>query len=430
MGSYTELYIDDYPVLSSQSYVDSEVMTLFTESDKKTFAQKLSSRNPLVWGEVDEEEDCLETAHQYESSVKNTIERLEIMGYTMAFVKRQFEASVDERKSFLSDDRPDGMPEFYIEEYNFLNCVTIDDFIASFKELRVRQVPWSSFVDQDEFKLSDAAKYLASDTNGWMLNFPCSDVRSYIRVILESCPFDSSVVQDLTEVTNAGYYELEDKVRDNAVDTLLSGVDVNSKIIVLTEGSSDKSIIERSLKLLYPHLADYYRFMDFGLANASGGASSLVSQVKGFVGVGIKNKTIALLDNDTAAYVAKKSLDKTNLPENIRVIHYPDLPLAENYPTIGPTGVQSVNINNLAGSIELYLGEDILKDNGEYILVEWHGFDKSLSKYQGELLNKKGIQEKFYRKITECEQDMSKISQYDWSGMQLILNSMFTAFEP
>lgn len=430
MGSYTELYIDDYPVLSSQSYVDSEVMTLFTESDKKTFAQKLSSRNPLVWGEVDEEEDCLETAHQYESSVKNTIERLEIMGYTMAFVKRQFEASVDERKSFLSDDRPDGMPEFYIEEYNFLNCVTIDDFIASFKELRVRQVPWSSFVDQDKFKLSDAAKYLASDTNGWMLNFPCSDVRSYIRVILESCPFDSSVVQDLTEVTNAGYYELEDKVRDDSVDTLLSGVDVNSKIIVLTEGSSDKSIIERSLKLLYPHLADYYRFMDFGLANASGGASSLVSQVKGFVGVGIKNKTIALLDNDTAAYVAKKSLDKTNLPENIRVIHYPDLPLAENYPTIGPTGVQSVNINNLAGSIELYLGEDILKDNGEYILVEWHGFDKSLSKYQGELLNKKGIQEKFYRKITECEQDMSKISQYDWSGMQLILNSMFTAFEP
>ncbi|GGP47127.1 HEPN/Toprim-associated domain-containing protein [Shewanella saliphila] len=430
MGSYTELYIDDYPVLSSKSYVDPEVMTLFTESNKKVFTQKVGSRNPLVWGELQDEEECLETAHHYKSSVKNTIERLEVMGYTMAFVKRQFEDSVNERRSFLSDDRPDGMPEYYIEEYNFLNSVTIDDFIAGFKELRLSQVPLSSFVELDKFELSKAAKYLASDTNGWMLNFPCTDVRSYIRVYLESCSFDSSVVQDITEVTNAGYYELEDKVRDDAVDTLLSGVDVNSKIIVLTEGSSDKSIIERSLKLLYPHLADYYRFMDFGVANASGGASSLVSQVKGFVGVGIKNKIIAFLDNDTAAYVAKKSLEKTNLPENIRVLHYPDLPLAENYPTIGPTGEQSVNINNLAGSIELYLGEDVLKENGDYTLVEWRGFDRSLGKYQGELLNKKGIQEKFYRKIAECEQDRAQTSQYDWSGMHLILTSLFTAFEP
>lgn len=430
MGSYTELYIDDYPVLSSKSYVDPEVMTLFTESDKEVFTRKVGCRNPLVWRELHDEEECLETAHHYKSSVKNTIERLEVMGYTMAFVKCQFEDSVNERRSFLSDDRLDGMPEYYIEEYNFLNSVTIDDFIAGFKELRVSQVPLSSFVELDKFELSRAAKYLASGTNGWMLNFPCSDVRSYIRVFLESCSFDSSVVQDITEVTNAGYYELEDKVRDDAVDMLLSGVDVNSKIIVLTEGSSDKSIIERSLKLLYPHLADYYRFMDFGAANASGGASSLVSQVKGFVGVGIKNKIIALLDNDTAAYVAKKSLEKTILPENIRVLHYPDLPLAENYPTIGPTGEQSVNINSLAGSIELYLGEDVLKENGAYTLVEWHGFDKSLGKYQGELLNKKEIQEKFYQKIAECEQGKSKISQYDWSGMQLILSSLFTAFEP
>ncbi|MEL0621249.1 hypothetical protein [Psychrobacter proteolyticus] len=104
--------------------------------------------------------------------------------------------------------------------------------------------------------------------------------------------------------------------------------------------------------------------------------------------------------------------------------------MAENYPTIGPTGEQSVNINNLAGSIELYLGDDVLKENGDYTLVEWRGFDRSLGKYQGELLNKEGIQEKFYRKIAECEQNRSKTSQYDWSGMQLILVFLFTAFEP
>lgn len=429
MGSYTELYIDNYPVCSSKSYVTPEVMIIFTESEKEVFSRKISNRNNLVWGASIDDNEEMETVHHYKSSVRNVIERLNIIGYTKKNALYDFEKCIDDRKLFLFNERAGGVPEYYLEEFNLLESITIEDFIFAFKELREHQIPLSSCVSIEEFNLSKVAEHLARDNYGWMLNYPCSDILNYIRVYLESCSLDSDVIQDITEVTNAGYYELEDRVRDDAIDILLSGVDVNSKIIVLTEGSSDKSIIERSLNLLYPHLADFYRFMDFGLANASGGASSLISQVKGFIGVGIQNKVIAFLDNDTAAHVAKKALDKIHLPSNIRILHYPDLSFAENYPTIGPTGLQLANINKLAGSIELYLGKDILEKDGEYTLVEWHGFDKSLGKYQGELLNKKSIQCDFYCKLSDCEEDHSKILQYDWSGMQLILHSLFTAFE-
>lgn len=429
MGSYTQLYIDDYPIWVTKSYVTPEIMTVFIESDKEVFVRKVSSRNVLYWGSDINKNEEVEKVYNYRSSVKNVIDRLNIMGYTKANAFDDFKKSIEELKSFQLDFMRQTSNKYGKEELDFLDVVTIEDFICAFRELRKQQVPWSTFKNLEKFQLSSTARYLASNNSGWMLNFPFRDVRNYIRIYLESCSLDSYVVQDITEVTNAGYYELNECVRNNALGILLSDIDINSRIIVLTEGSSDRVIIERSLKLLYPHLFDYYRFMDFGLANASGGASSLVSQVKAFIGVGIQNKIVAFLDNDTAAYVAKKSLNNVQIPENIRILHYPNLLFAKNYPTIGPTGRQFMDVNKLAGSIELYLGKDILEKDGEYTLVEWHGFDKSLGKYQGELLDKKSIQCDFYCKLSDCEEDNSKILQYDWSGIQLVLHSLFTAFE-
>lgn len=428
MGTYTELYLEDYPILTTVSYVDPEVMTLFTESDKRVFMRKVGDRNSLVWGVITENPDEIETVHHYQSSVQNAIDRLEIMGYTMNFARDDFNMAVKNKQQIIIEMLNYEPLDEYQEELSFLQDVSINDFIEGFRDIRSKKVPNSPSTVIDEFKLTRAGKYLLEGNKGWMLNFPCDDTRTYIRILLESCSPESSIIQDITDVTVAGYYDIEDEVRNDSIEILLSGAATNSKIIVLTEGSSDKTILERSLNLPYPHLADYYRFMDFGLANSSGGASSLVSQVKGFIGVGIENKIVALLDNDTAAYVATKPLDKISIPHNVRILHYPTLSLAESYPTIGPTGVQKVNINGLAGSIELYLGEDVLKEGGKYSLVEWRGFDKSLNKYQGELSNKSEIQKRFYYKIEECEKDRSKLSNYDWTGIHLILNSLLTAF--
>lgn len=428
MGSYTELYIDDYPVLSSKSYVDGEVMTIFSESDKKTYKRRISERNKLIWGECSENDDQDEIAHEYTTNVAYAIDRLEVMGFTLHKTNEELNSSVKEYLQMYKENVSGTLEEFQKSEIALLESISIEDFIIAFKELREKQVPLGSYVNTEEFGLSDLGAYLINGS-GWMFNYPGNDIRCYLRVLLESCRSDSTVTQDITEITNAGYYDLDDYVRNIEVENLTCDYEVNSKIIILTEGTSDKAIIERSLSLLYPHLSCFYSLMDFGTANAAGGAKSLVAQIKGFVGAGIKNRVVAIFDNDTAAFVAKKALDKTKIPKNISVIHYPDFPLAENYPTHGPTGKQSINVNGLSGSIEMYLGQDILRDNDELVPVQWRGYDTTLKKYQGEVMNKPLIQKRFYEKLDDCERNPDNITKYDWVGMKLILNEIFNSFK-
>lgn len=64
--------------------------------------------------------------------------------------------------------------------------------------------------------------------------------------------------------------------------------------MILTEGRSDASLLNDALHLLYPHLADYFSFMDF--AEYGGGAGQLANLVRAFSGAGIVNRVVALFD--------------------------------------------------------------------------------------------------------------------------------------
>jgi len=428
MGSYTELLIDNYPVFSSKSYVNPEIMTIFSERDKKSFQRKVSNRNTIVWGTL--ANDSEETAFEYNTTVRCVIDRLEIMGFTLEKTKIDFNNSKDilinELKENIKNNDLKELEKSYKTELNLLQNSNFDDFLNAFLELRTKNIPY--YKNDKEYNISSLAKYLTGDSG--FLNFPTTQPRFYLRAYLESCEKDTFVIQDITEITNAGYYTPTDNVREITNEILLSDYDINSKIIILTEGSSDRKIIERSMKLLYPHLIDYYSFMDFGLSNSSGGASSLVTQVKGFIGAGIKNRIIAIFDNDTAAFVARKGLEKVTISENISILNYPNLSSAEDYPTLGPTGKQNINVNKLAGSIEIYLGLEVLTDNSSNLIpVQWNGYDKSLNQYQGELIQKSKVQKKFFLKLDDCESDRKNINNYDWIGIKIILNTIFNAFK-
>lgn len=155
----------------------------------------------------------------------------------------------------------------------------------------------------------------------------------------------------------------------------------------------------------------------------------LANTVKAFAGAGISNRIIALFDNDTAAKSAIRTLDSADLPDNIQIRQYPLLDIAKNFPTIGPTGLSNTDINGLACSIELYLGEDILKDeNSEYYPIHWRGYDVGSKQYQGEILNKTEILNKFKAKLEACEKDRSLIDTYDWHSIKTILKTLFTTF--
>jgi len=201
------------------------------------------------------------------------------------------------------------------------------------------------------------------------------------------------------------------------------------KSVIMTEGTTDKRILEETLKILYPHLVSYYKFIDFDLANMQGSSGHLLNIIKAFVATGVQHRTIAIFDNDTAGLDALRQLANVPLPDNIKVIPLPYLPIAAKYPTNGAQGNIEIDINGLACSLELYLGRDVLEDSTQQLTpVRWGGYMQGMRQYQGELINKSGIQERYFQILREVSTNPTLIQTHDWSGMHLVFEAIFAAF--
>jgi hypothetical protein len=414
MGSYTELTMDAYPIHSSKSYVP-DISCIFCESDKKIFDRKTNERNRIIWGNIDDED--IEVAYEYQTTVQIAIDRLEVLGYSLNRTKQDFIESKDkeiqELTSFLEFSDTDSMNRFYTDKITLLQSSNFNHFINAFIEIRTKKVPNYQIDKDKDYSISKLAQYLID--GGWFLNFPCSDFEFYYRAFLESCDKDTFVIQDITEVVNAGYYETEEQV-------ITSLMESQEKITILTEGASDINILSNSIQLLYPHLFDYYNFKDFKVSNASGSAHQLFLEVKALIAINHKEKVIALFDNDGEGINQFSELKKINIPANFVILIYPSIELLEHYPT---TENLSEDLNGIAGSIEVYLGRDILQENGKFIPVKLS--NQHLP--QGAIQYKDNLQKKYYKKIKKCHKEESYISSYDWTEMKLLLNTIFRAFK-
>jgi hypothetical protein len=217
-------------------------------------------------------------------------------------------------------------------------------------------------------------------------------------------------------------YNLTDIIESGWVSECPSNLVSTEKIIVLTEGKTDTEFLLVGLNKFFPHLEGYYHFMDFENSRYEANASRLVHSIKSFVGSGIKNRIIAIFDNDTAALKEIKNLNKVKLPGNIKVLQYPDIEIAKNYPTFGPTGIQKMDVNGLAGSIEMYLGQDCLMQEDSFTPIQWTGFMESIGKYQGVILNKDSIQKQFRKKVKEFDNVTLNIE--NWKELISIIEVM------
>ncbi|MGH3282584.1 MAG: hypothetical protein ACRDNW_26100, partial [Trebonia sp.] len=111
--------------------------------------------------------------------------------------------------------------------------------------------------------------------------------------------------------------------------------------------------------------------------------------VYSFAAAGVANHVVAIADNDTAAYTALEKVENDpKLPARFKILHYPDLPLLEQYPTLGPyqSDPVSANVNGTAGALEMYLGRDVLASEGSLAPVQWTSWDSKAGRYQGSLL--------------------------------------------
>ncbi|MFI5117982.1 MAG: HEPN/Toprim-associated domain-containing protein [Terriglobales bacterium] len=451
MGSYTDFSIGGYDLLTSKSYVEPVFMTVFKETDKKITPVEVDGDK-----EIDQHRSI-----RYAVSASIAKERLGVMGFSLRKTRLDFDREKkveaeyleeviqdqeEENRDLSAEDagqldvhnrQPD--PDEFLDswlvgkqkELDLLRRSTFDDFLDGFRFLNVHSLsPYLPQYQEIPSDVPELVRFMLSDDEDRLLRFPCTDPRFLIRAFLETAEDEEEVVQDISSVVDAGYYDDSDSVCEQAIESLIADYPVNQRIIILTEGSTDSSILDRSLRLLFPHLAGYYTFMDFEASNAAGSAGVLVGTIKAFAGAGITNRVIALFDNDTAAEDAIRGLKKTKIPDNIRFAQYPPIEIAKTYPSIGPGGMLAeMDINGLACSLELYFGVDVLRSEGGMTPIQWTGYNRALNRYQGEILDKDRLIEGYRRKLDDCEADTSRIDSMDFGTMRLLLREVFAVFQ-
>lgn len=252
-----------------------------------------------------------------------------------------------------------------------------------------------------------------------------------LRAVLLALP-DAEVILDLTDLVAGGH--LREAQLEHIASDARGTTGMHAPVVVLTEGRTDAEFLAAGLSILYPYLTDLIRFLDYE-RRPEGGVGALVRMVRAFASAGIVNRMVAVFDNDTAAADGLKVLSSGTLPDQIQVMRYPRLELAANYPTIGPPTTEHpegslalADVNGLAGSIELYLGKDILTDeDGTLYPVQWKSFIPGMSRYQGEVVNKEQIHEAFRAKYAAAQKNRDHIEEQDWDGVGLIIDAIRSA---
>ncbi len=90
--------------------------------------------------------------------------------------------------------------------------------------------------------------------------------------------------------------------------------------------------------------------------------------------------------------------------------------------------IGATDVNGLAGGIELYFGDDILRDEqGNLTPVQWRGYSEAMKKYQGEVIQKSRLLTAFNARAVRCKEDSGALKTTDQSGIDSILQRIFRA---
>ncbi|MBB6239656.1 hypothetical protein HDC90_004314 [Pedobacter sp. AK013] len=368
MGTLSNLTVAEYPILTlKNNYYEQAVNLLFTDQDFVEEERLNRERNRLVWGDAFTKNDNNYIFKGFKQTASVCKQRLEIYGHTLSSAKIEFgNAKVNANIN---------------DHYEFsLSKVTFNHYIET-----IKLIVTSGIIHYEELYTNFTESLITDELSFHGLSFA-----TYLYCVLSALPPESIIEYELNELIDNGYINIEDVKQIK-----------QEKIIVITEGKTDSEFISASLRNLHPNLFTYYHFIDFSNNDFKheSNASTLVKLITAFFALNIKHYVIAIFDNDTAGRHELKRIHVDKLPFNIKAIKFPNIKLANSYPTIGPTGMERMNINELACGIELYLGEDILKDGEDFIPVQWKGYNDKMEQYQGQISYKETVQSKFRDKL-------------------------------
>ena len=434
MSEYASIVVKKLELWSFRNYLDMEIVGLFFVDEDLIVTDNVKY-------EEDDEDEVPHTKYEFVSTVRKAKDRLDAIGYSIT----NFEKIFDENKYQLLHYEPylQHLNVKY-EEYEEKTHKRINKYVtfSKWKNSIKKFVEYGLInglfrPDYNKLKINtecDKIIYYSKEDfdEGYLgVKFYDEIIKYMFRLILEFCDDESNITLDASNLFYWDYTSVED----------IKIGDVIEKNIVLVEGSSDKRILEFGLKKIYPHLFNLFYFMDFDLGGKvrEGSCEMLSKNVITFIASKLKAKFIAVYDNDTVGVFAKNKLEfdlKNIIPDNFRIMNYPNILRAQKFPTLG-TNKKIIfdDINGRACSIEIYLPKAVIQNNDEYYPIQWSALkeckigEQKITDYQGVIINKDLINKSCFELIDQIEKEQAKFNINEWNELKMILEQIVFAFK-
>ena len=211
-----------------------------------------------------------------------------------------------------------------------------------------------------------------------------------------------NVIWRFQDVMSSGW------ISDN-LDDLYEGLGDAGRFLVVTEGSSNSSILKASLPLVAPDVADFFSFIGMTDNYSFTGTGNLFRFCQGLAAIRIQNKILVVLDADATGSETLQKIGKLTLPRNLRVTCLPLLEDCREFKTFGPPGQSIEDVNGRGVAIECFL--DLKYSSDRDPAVRWTSFNRELDSYQGELVGKERYTRAFFAAAgKDAAYDLSKLS--------------------
>jgi hypothetical protein len=299
--------------------------------------------------------------------------RLELLGYSSQSLARQYEEHLEMV--------PDYYPKVPISFEQFRSIIEAIDIGKVALDPEYDDYDLGEFISRYIFQDLEIRRHLPTDIDidrDLGTFFENLDPYFTLRLLAENDANADRLVQwRYADVVEGGWVD-----RDEVVTPLSN----DSKILIVTEGSSDSFIIERAMATLQPDIADFFHFVDMEEHYPFTGTGNLFNFCKGLSRIKIQNNILIIFDNDTAGIEKFNECQHLIHPKNMHICKLPDHKDFENFRTVGPNGSSTENINNAAVAIECFL--DLSKTNQLLSCVRWTSYNRKMGRYQGELEDK------------------------------------------
>jgi hypothetical protein len=388
MGTYSSLDIGRFEIDWGKNEYFFDHRAIFQENDRKKVTYYYAG-------------DETKIKYAYTKKLGLIKDRLDLLGYSIENLKREYENIITTR-------------------YELKGFMSFDKLLFFIKSIDIKELTEKGI---DLKKITDSLGSIGITYGlGYLINH--SSFSKYIPKYFRKKNFDETsysylpmylLLRLLAENPNNHDLDVIWRIGDVIDSGWVTWNDVRPKVPddkcvwIVTEGSSDTKILERSIEVIKPHVKDIFKYIDMQDNYPFTGTGQLTNFYKGLVKIHVINKMLFIFDNDTEGMLKFRELNLLKKkPANLLLCHLPNLESFNDFPTIGATGEQTFNINGKAVSIECFLDLNFADSKP---MIQWGGYNDKAKQYQGSLIDKDSYTRAFTLKnIKNGKYDLSKIT--------------------